>query len=71
VIVNVHLPSGTGNFTQRESAIREKFPRFLCEENLIMLGDFNCIVSEADALGRNGRVARRRCSEGLKAVIGI
>jgi endonuclease/exonuclease/phosphatase family metal-dependent hydrolase len=44
-------------------------PRFLCEENLILLGDFNCIVSEADALGRNGKLARRECSEGLKAVI--
>ena len=31
-----------------------------------MLGDFNCIVSEADALGRNGKVARRRYSEGFK-----
>ncbi|KAJ4449579.1 hypothetical protein ANN_00981 [Periplaneta americana] len=53
LIVNVYLPSGTNNRTERERVISEDLPFYLRHKyNMLILGgDFNNVLNAKDQLG--------------------
>lgn len=52
-VCNVYPPSGTQNTSSREHFFRQSLPFYLQQStpNLILGGDFNCVVSAKDATG--------------------